>query len=833
MSKKVESHDNIEYKRALDNAVDSKVKIVDEVKKSFIAYAMAVNVSRAIPDVRDGLKPVHRRILYAMNDMGNTYDKPTKKCARIVGEVLGKYHPHGDSAVYDALVRLAQDFTIRCPLIDGQGNFGSVDGDPAAAQRYTEARLSRIAGELLRDIDKETVDFGPNFDDTLKQPLVLPARYPNLLVNGADGIAVGMATNIPPHNLGEVIDATLAQLHDPNITLEELMKYLPSPDFPTGGVLMGMGGVKLAYRTGRGSIIIRAKTEIEEYNDGARSRIIVTELPYQVNKANLVKNIVSQIHEKKLEGISDVKEESDRHGMRIVIEIKKDANAQVVLNSLFKQTQLQISYGIIMLALSHGEPKIMGLKEVLGDYIEHQKEVIVRRTRYDLEKARERHHIVSGLVIALDNIDRVVEIIKKSADRNVAMEQLMANFLLSERQAAAILDMRLARLTSLEVESLHAELKSLEQLIQELESILNTPSKVVDIISNEMTEIKEKFNEPRRTEVSYDYDGDINIADLIEKEDVVISMTHFGYIKRLPVAEYKAQHRGGRGVTAHKPKEEDFVENMFVTNTHDDLLFFTNKGKVYCAKAYEIPEAQKAARGRAIVNLLQLSEGEKVTAVIPRREGADGYLFMATRNALVKKTDLSEFDSIRKVGKIAITLTEGDELVGVDHTTGSNEIIIASSAGKCIRFSEEEVRPMGRDAQGVRSMKISDDDFIVDMAVVRDGLEAITVSQNGFGKRSDVSDYRLQSRAGKGIKAGVFNDKTGRLVNLKLVNPDDDIMIISDTGVVIRVAARDISKIGRDTLGVRIMKFKNADEKVVCVTATPAESDDIDGTGEE
>ena len=828
MSKKVESHDNVEYKRALDNAVDSKVKIVDEVKKSFIAYAMAVNVSRAIPDVRDGLKPVHRRILYAMNDMGNTYDKPTKKCARIVGEVLGKYHPHGDFAVYDALVRLAQDFTIRCPLIDGQGNFGSVDGDPAAAQRYTEARLSRIAGELLRDIDKETVDFGPNFDDTLKQPLVLPSRYPNILVNGADGIAVGMATNIPPHNLGEVIDATLAQLHDPDITLEDLMKYLPAPDFPTGGVLMGMGGVKLAYRTGRGSIIIRAKTEIEEYNDGTRSRIIVTELPYQVNKANLVKNIVSQIHEKKLEGISDVKEESDRHGMRIVIEIKKDASAQVVLNALFKLTQLQISYGIIMLALSHGEPKIMGLKEVLGNYIEHQKEVIVRRTQFDLEKARERHHIVSGLVIALDNIDRVVEIIKKSADRNVAMEQLMANFFLSERQAAAILDMRLARLTSLEVESLHEEMKSLERLIEDLENILNTPSRVVDIISEEMTEIKEKFNEPRRTEISYDYDGDINIADLIEKEDVVISMTHFGYIKRLPVAEYKAQHRGGRGVTAHKPKEEDFVENMFVTNTHDDLLFFTNKGKVYCAKAYEIPEAQKTARGRAIVNLLQLSEGEKVTAVIPRQEGAEGYLFMATRNALVKKTDLSEFDSIRKVGKIAITLTEGDELVGVDHTTGSNEIIIASSAGKCIRFSEEEVRPMGRDAQGVRSMKIDGDDFIVDMAVVRDGLEAITVSQNGFGKRSDISDYRLQARAGKGIKAGVFNAKTGRLVNLKLVNPDDDVMIISDTGVVIRVAAKDISKIGRDTLGVRIMKFKNADEKVVCVTNTPAEADDIE-----
>ena len=828
MAKKIESQDNIEYKRALENSNDTKIKIVDEVKKSFISYAMAVNVSRAIPDVRDGLKPVHRRILYAMHDMGNTYDKPTKKCARIVGEVLGKYHPHGDSAVYDALVRLSQDFTIRCPLIDGQGNFGSVDGDPAAAQRYTEARLSKIAGELLRDIDKETVDFGPNFDDTLKQPLVLPARYPNLLVNGADGIAVGMATNIPPHNLGEVIDATLAQLHDPDVPLEELMKLMPAPDFPTGGVLMGIGGAKLAYKTGRGSIIIRAKTEIEEFNDGTRSRIIVTELPYQVNKANLVKAIVAQVHEKKLEGIADVKEESDRHGMRIVIDVKKDANAQVVLNALFKQTQLQISYGIIMLALSKGEPKIMGLKEVLGNYIDHQKEVILRRTQYDLERAEERHHIVSGLVIALDNIDRVVEIIKKSKDRADAMEQLTSNFVLSERQAGAILDMRLVRLTSLEVESLHEELRRLELEIAELKSIIETPSKVVDIISNEMSEIKERFNEPRRTEVSYDYDGDIAIADLIEKEDVVISMTHFGYVKRLPVVEYKAQHRGGRGVTAHKPKEEDFVESMFVTNTHDDLLFFTSMGKVYCAKAYEIPEAQKTARGRAIVNLLQLSEGEKVTAIIPRKENSEGYLFMATKYGLVKKTSLRDFDSIRRVGKIAITLTEGDELVGVSLTTGNDEILVASSQGKCIRFAEDEVRPMGREAQGVRSMNLAQDDFIVDMAVIKEGMEVITISENGYGKRSDVADYRLQARAGKGIKAGVFNAKTGKLVNLKLVNPEDDIMIISASGVVIRMATQSISKIGRDTLGVRVMKFKSTEEKVVCVANTPPEAEDID-----
>ncbi len=823
-----EKHDSIEYQKALENTNDKKIKIVDEVKKSFIAYAMAVNVSRAIPDVRDGLKPVHRRILYAMNDMGNTYDKPTKKCARIVGEVLGKYHPHGDSAVYDALVRLAQDFTIRCPLVEGQGNFGSVDGDPPAAARYTEARLSKIAGELLRDIDKETVNFGPNFDDTLKQPLVLPSRYPNILVNGADGIAVGMATNIPPHNLGEVIDACIAQLNNPDISLEELMTLLPAPDFPTGGVMMGMNGVKMAYKTGKGVIILRAKTEIEEFANGTRSRIVITELPYQVNKANLIKSMANLVKDKKIEGISDIKEESDRHGMRIVVDVKKESNAQVVLNALFKQTQLQISFGIILLALAHGEPKIMGLKDVFAYYIEHQKDVVLRRTQFDLEKAKERHHIVGGLVIAQDNIDRVVEIIKKSADRSVAQEKLMSTFMLSEKQANAILDMRLSRLTSLEVESLHAELKDLEKRIEELQSIIDTPAKVIEIIETEMSEIKAKYNEPRRTQIAYDYDGDIAIGDLIAKEDVMISMTHFGYIKRLPVAEYKAQHRGGKGVTAHKPKEEDFVEKMFVSNTHDDLLYFTNKGRVYCTKAYEIPEAQKVARGRAIINLLQLSEGEKVTAIIPRKEDATGYLFMATAKGLVKKTDLKEFENIRKVGKIAISLCEDDELVGVDMTDGEREILIASFGGKCIRFCEKDVRAMGREAQGVRSIHLDDDDRVVDMAVVEEGKEVLTVSQNGYGKRSDIEDYRLQSRAGKGIKAGTFNEKTGKLVNLKLIDPSDDIMLISDTGVVIRVAAEDVSKIGRDTLGVRIMKFKSEDSKVVCVANTPAEAEEIE-----
>jgi len=770
MAKKEEKV-NIEYMKALDNATSIKVKVDEEMKKSFIAYAMAVNVSRAIPDVRDGLKPVHRRILFAMNDMGNTYDKPTKKCARIVGEVLGKYHPHGDSAVYDALVRLAQDFSVRCPLVDGQGNFGSVDGDPAAAQRYTEARLSKIAGELLRDIEKETVDFCPNFDDTL---------------------------------------------------------YLPAPDYPTGGILMGSAALKIAYKTGRGGVVLRAKSEIEEYANGTRTRIVVTELPYQVNKAVLIKTIATLVKDKKIDGISDIHEESDRFGMRIVIDIKKEANAQVVLNSLYKHTQLQVSNGITLLALADGQPKIMGLKEILSCYIAHQKEVIVRRTKFDLEKAEERHHIIKGLVIAQDNIDRVVEIIKKSDDRYDAQEKLINEFYLTEKQAGAILDMRLARLTSLEVTSLHNELNELEKLIEELKSIIASPAKVANIIKTEMSEIKEKYADPRRTEISLDY-SDINIGDLIEKEDVVVSMTHFGYVKRLPVNEYHAQKRGGKGVTAHKPKEEDFVENMFITNTHDDLLFFTNFGKVYSIKGYEVPEAQKTARGRAIVNLLQLGDGEKVTTVIPRKENARGYLFMATKRGLVKKTDIQEFDSIRKVGKIAISLNEGDELVGVALTRGYDEILIASSTGKCIRFAEEEVRAMGREAQGVRSMKIDKDEAVVDMTVVRSGCEVITVSENGYGKRSDITDYRLQSRAGKGIKAGTFNAKTGRLVNLKLVEPDDDIMVIADNGVVIRMRARDVSKIGRDTQGVRIMKFKDDSSKVVCVANTPPEAEELDG----
>ncbi len=822
MAKQQDTH-NLDYVQALDQTNVKVIKMEEEMKKSFIAYAMAVNVSRAIPDVRDGLKPVHRRILYAMGELNLFNDKPYRKCARIVGDVLGKYHPHGDSAVYEALVRLAQDFSIRCPLVDGQGNFGSVDGDPPAAQRYTEARLSKIAYEMLREIDKNTVDFYPNFDNTLMQPTVLPSRFPNLLVNGADGIAVGMATNIPPHNLGEVIDGAIAVLNNPDITVEELMKIIPAPDFPTGGIMMGRVGVRNAYKTGKGSILVRAKTDIEEHN--GRQRIIVTELPYQVNKAKLIENIAGLVKDKRVEGISDIRDESDRKGMRIVFELKRDANAQVVLNTLYKHTQLQVSDGITLLALADGEPKIMSLKEILSYYIEHQRSVITRRTKFDLEKAEDRYHIIEGLVIALDNIDRVIAIIKSSADKQTAAAALMSEFKLSERQTNAILEMRLSRLTQLEVESLRKELAELDALIKDLKDILAKPARINDIIVTEMSEIRDKYGDARKTEICTDY-SEIDIGDLIEKEDVVISMTHLGYVKRLPVTEYRTQKRGGKGVTAHKPREEDFVENMFITNTHDDLLFFTNRGKVYCIKGYEVPEAERTARGRAIVNILQLDNGEKVTAVIPRKEDSRGNLIMATRQGLIKKTNLTEFESIRKTGKIAISLVDDDELIGVDMTTGYDEILMASHEGKCIRFAEEEVRPMGREAQGVRSIKLEKDDYVVDMAIARNGLEVLTISEKGFGKRSDLIDYRLQSRAGKGIKAGVFNNKTGKLVNLKLIDPENDVMLIADNGIVIRIRAKDISKIGRDTMGVRVMKFKG-DAQVVCVSESPV-SDELD-----
>ena len=817
-----------EFKKtlAMTNMID--VEVDDELKKSFIAYAMAVNVSRAIPDVRDGLKPVHRRILYSMHEMGLYNDKAYRKCARIVGDVLGKYHPHGDFAVYDALVRLAQDFTINFPLVDGHGNFGSVDGDPPAAMRYTEARMSKLAAEMLRDLDKETVDYYPTFDDTGMQPCVLPARFPNLLVNGSDGIAVGMATNIPPHNLAEVIDGVIAQIDNPEITVDELMEHIPAPDFPTGAILMGRAGIKRAYRTGRGNYILRARCEIEDYTSGntTRTRIVVSEIPYQVNKARLIENIADLVKDKRVEGISDIREESDRDGMRIVIELRKDANAQVVLNTLYKHTQLQTSNGIILLALVDGEPKVLNLKECIHYYIEHQKNVIVRRTKFDLNKAEERAHIVAGLVLALANIDEVIAIIKQSADKNVACEKLMQAFELSDKQANAILEMRLQRLTSLEVEKLQEELEQLERTIADLKDILANEQRVLDIIKADLCTIRDNYPSERKTELSYDY-GEIDVEDLIEEEEVIISMTHSGYVKRQPVAEYKAQRRGGMGVTAHKPKEEDFVEKLFISSTHENILFFSSYGKVYSIKGYEIPEAQRQARGRAIVNLLQIEQDEKITAVIPLAKNTKGYIAMATRNGLIKKTALEEFENIRKVGKIAIKINEGDELISVQFTTGEDELIIASREGKCIRFSEKDVRPMGRDTQGVKAMNLGDDDRLVDMLVVKPGCQILTITSKGYGKRSDVEDYRLQNRAGKGIKAGVFNEKTGQLVNLKIVNEEEDVMVISNNGTIIRMHVSDISMIGRNTQGVRIMRLK--DSEVATVAIAPREEEEPDG----
>ena len=810
----------------------SKTKIVptpimEEMSKSFIAYAMAVNVSRAIPDVRDGLKPVHRRILFAMNDLGNTYDKPHKKCARIVGEVLGKYHPHGDSSVYDALVRLAQDFSIRCPLVDGHGNFGSVDGHPAAAQRYTEARLSKIAGELLRDLEKDTVDFVPNFDDTLMQPTVLPARFPNLLVNGAEGIAVGMATSIPPHNLGEVIDGTVALLDNPDITVDELIEHIPAPDYPTGGLILGRAAVKQAYRTGKGGVVMRSRCDIEEIN--GKNCIIVTEIPYQVNKSVLIKSIADQVKDKKLEGIADVRDESDRFGMRIVIVLKRDASPQVVLNSLFKQTNLQVSTGITFLALDDGTPKIMNLKEILEAYVKHQNEVIVRRTQYLLNKANERAHLLQGLVIALANIDEVISIIRTSKDTPEARARLMESFLLSEKQANAILDMKLARLNALEVEKIRDELQEIENAIADYNDILARPERVREIIKTELNEIKEKYGEARRSELSYDL-GEINVGDLIPKEDVVITTTHQGYIKRLGVKEYKAQNRGGVGITAHKAKEEDFVTKMFVCHSHDDLLFFSNIGRVYCLKAYEVPEAARATKGRAMVNLLPLSADEKITAYLSVKDYSEGYLVMATKQGLIKKTALNEFEKIRVNGKIAITLTDGDEMLSADITTGENEILMACTSGKCIRFSEKDVRKTGRGSMGVKSIALDEGEVVVDMEIIRhDGVEVVTITEKGFGKRTSIEEYRVQGRAGKGIKAGNFDENTGNVVNMKIVDPEDDndMIIIADTGIMIRIRVDEISKIGRATKGVRVMRLKG-EGKIVSAAVIPHE--DLDDT---
>ncbi len=817
-----------EFKKTLAMTKLLDIEVDDELKRSFIAYAMAVNKSRAIPDVRDGLKPVHRRILFSMHEMGLYNDKATRKCARIVGDCMGKYHPHGDSSVYDALVRLAQDFTINFPLVYGHGNFGSIDGDSAAAMRYTEAKLTKLAAEMLKDLDKETVDFIPNFDATEEEPTVLPARYPNLLVNGADGIAVGMATNIPPHNLAEVIDGTIALIDNPEITVDELMEYIPAPDFPTGGIIMGRSGIKKAYRTGQGNLVIRSKCDIEEYGSGGntRSRIVVTEIPYQVNKAQLVKTIADMVNDKKIEGISDIRDESGRDGMRIVIEVKKDANAQVVLNTLYKKTKLQTSDGIILLALVENgtEPKTLNLREILFHYLEHQKEVITRRTRFELNKTEERAHIIAGLVLALANVDEVIKIIKASADKNAAITALTETFVLDEKQANAILEMRLQRLTSLEVEKLNDELAQLRATIEDLKDILANESRILEIIRNDLTEIKTKYPSPRKTEISVDY-GNIDDEDLIDREDVVITITHGGYIKRLPVDEYKAQGRGGKGITAHRPKDEDYVEKMFVCCTHDPILLFSSKGKVYSIKGYEIPEANRTARGRAIVNVIQLDQGEKIEAVLPVLENGTGYLVMATEKGLIKKTHTDEFKRIAKNGKIAIKLQEDDRLIAVRFTTGEDEILVASRGGKCIRFSENDVRPTGRGSQGVRAISLAKEDIVVDMLIIDPAFDLFTLTSLGYGKRSKIDDYRLQSRGGKGIKAGIFNEKTGDLVSLKPVTDENDIMIITMGGTIIRMHADTISCIGRSTRGVRVMNVKGSTIATVDITERDDEAE--------
>ena len=801
------------------------LNIEDELKKSFISYAMAVIVSRALPDVRDGLKPVHRRILYSMHELGVTPDKPFRKSARIVGDVLGKYHPHGDSSVYDAMVRLAQDFSTHYLLVEGQGNFGSVDGDGAAAMRYTEARLSKLSMEMVRDIEKETVDFYPNFDETLMQPAVMPSRFPNLLVNGSSGIAVGMATNIPPHNLGEVIDGVVCMLDNPDCTVDDLMKHIKGPDFPTGGVILGRRGIYDAYHTGKGRIIVRAKSDIEDMG-GNRHRIVVTEIPYMVNKAKLIEKIAEMVHEKTVDGISDIRDESDRKGMRIVIELKRDTNAQVVLNTLYKHTQLQDTFGAIMLALVDGEPKILSLKQMIHHYIEHQEDVIRRRTKYDLDKAEARSHILEGLLIALDNIDEVIALIRASRTTQDARDGLMERFGLTERQAQAILDMRLQRLTGLERDKLEAEYAELQKLIAYYRQVLADEQMVFGIIKDEILEIKRKFADERKTEISA-MEGEIDMLDLIDEEDMVVTLTHYGYVKRLPKATYRAQKRGGKGVVGATTREEDFVDQMYVTSTHDPLMFFTNRGRVYQLNCYEIPEAGRTARGTAIINLLQLDPGEKVTAMLPvPAEKVEGhYLVMATRKGIIKRTSLDEFTNLRKAGLIAMVLREDDDLIGVALTDGTGEVLLGTRDGMAIRFAESDMRPIGRNAMGVKSIELEDDDEVVDMSIVEEGALVLSITENGYGKRTEPDEYRVQSRGGKGVKAMNLTSKVGRLAGQMMVHEDEDILIITDDGTIIRMSVADISVLGRNTQGVRLMRVEDGC-KVVCVARAEAEEED-------
>ena len=781
------------------------INIEKEMKRSYIDYAMSVIVGRALPDVRDGLKPVHRRILYAMMELGLTPDKPYRKSARIVGDVLGKYHPHGDTAVYDAMVRLAQGFSTRYLLVDGQGNFGSVDGDSPAAMRYTEAKLTRLSMEMIKDINKETVDYRPNFDESLDEPTILPSKFPNLLVNGSSGIAVGMATNIPPHNLGETIDGVITLIDNSEAEIKDIMKNIKGPDFPTGAIIMGREGIKEAYNTGRGIIKIRAKAKIEEISKG-RQHIIVTEIPYQVNKARLIEKIAELVRDKKIEGISDLRDESDRKGMRIVIELRRDTNANVVLNQLYKHTQMEDSFGIIMLAIVDEEPKVLNLKEMLTHYLDHQKEIITRRTQFDLNKAEERAHILEGLKIALDNLDEVIKLIRGSKDGQTAKKGLMERFNLSEKQAQAILDMRLQRLTGLEREKIEEEYEETIKLISQLREILANERLVLNIVKEELLEIKEKYKDKRRTQITTKAE-EINIEDMIEEEDVAITLTHFGYIKRLPVDTYKSQRRGGKGIAGLTTREEDFVENLIISSSHDYLLIFTNLGKVYKLNVYEIPEARRQARGTAIINLIQFSTNETIAATIPvDRKWNAKYLILATRNGIIKKTQLDQFENTRKSGLMAISIREDDELIKVELIDENEEIILVTAEGKTIRFKEGDVRNTGRTAMGVKGINLSPDDYVVSMEVVREDTDLLVVSEKGFGKRTDINEYRVQNRGGKGVKTYNVAEKTGKLVGAKIVTKEDEALLINNDGTVIRLKVSNISRQGRNTRGVTLMK---------------------------
>ncbi len=808
------------------------VNIEDEMRKSYMDYAMSVIIGRALPDVRDGLKPVHRRVLFAMNELSNDYNKPYKKSARVVGDVIGKYHPHGDSAVYDTIVRMAQDFSMRHPLVDGQGNFGSVDGDSAAAMRYTEVRMDRLAHELLNDLDKETVEFGPNYDDSLEEPLVLPCKFPNLLVNGSEGIAVGMATKIPPHNLSEVIGGLIAVIDNPKLETEALLELIPGPDFPTGGFIMGRDSIHQAYRTGRGIIPMRAKAMVEQNSRTSRESIIVTEIPFQVNKARLIEKIADLVRDKKIEGISDLRDESDRDGMRIVIELKRDSIPQVVLNQLYKMTPMHSSFGIIMLAIVNGQPRVLTLREVLDLFIEHRKEIVTRRTLFELKKAEARAHILEGLKIALDNLDEVIQVIKSSANPAEARTRLIERFALSEIQAQAILEMRLHRLTGLERDKIIEEYQQLLAVIKRLNEILASELEILKIIKGELTDIKERFGNPRRTEIIA-VAADLSIEDMIVEEDMVVTVSHSGYIKRNAVSLYRAQRRGGKGATGMRPKEEDFVENLFIASTHSYVLIFTNKGKVYWLKVHEIPQGGRAARGKAVVNLLNLAEGESVRTILPVKEFSEGrFIITASQKGTVKKTDLMAYSHPRQGGIIALTIDEGDSLIAARLTDGSMDILLASHNGKSIRFNESDSRPMGRTARGVRGMKLEGDDEIIGMEVVSEATSAtlVSVTETGYGKRTSLNEYRVQSRGGKGIITIKTGGRNGQVVDVKLVDEESDLMFITDRGKVLRTRVGALSIIGRNTMGVRLMVLE-AEERIVAV-AKLAEKEDDEGNPE-